>query len=390
MISVQDALDAILALATPVGTETVALADAVGRVLAEPVAARLTQPPFATSMMDGYAVKNVEAEPASVFKVIGESAAGHGFDGEIRVGEAVRIFTGAPMPKGADRVVIQEDVYISGKLIHLNPEIDTATYVRPVGADFTVGDTLPAPRRLTPADISLIASMNVPEVVVAKRPVVAVISTGDELVAAGAEVGPDQIVASNGLGLQAMLRSFGADVRLLPIARDSIESLTSVFELAHGADVIVTSGGASVGDHDLVATAAQTLGLEQSFYKVAMRPGKPMMAGTMQGSTVIGLPGNPVSSLVCAQVFILPLLAKMMGIGSPNVLRSAPLAAPISANGPREHYMRAMLENGEITVLSKQDSGVLSALSKADILVVRPPHDPARDQGEMLSYLPIA
>lgn len=390
MISVQDALDAILALATPVETETVALSDAVGRVLAEPVSAGLTQPPFATSMMDGYAVKNIEAEPASVFKVIGESAAGHGFDGEIRVGEAVRIFTGAPMPKGADRVVIQEDVYISGKLIHLNPEIDTATYVRPIGADFKQGDVLAAHRRLSPADISLIASMNVPTVRVAKRPVVAVISTGDELVMPGSKVGTDQIVASNGLGLQAMFNSFGADVRLLPIARDSIESLTTVFELAGDANVIVTSGGASVGDHDLVAPAAQSLGLQQSFYKVAMRPGKPMMAGKMGNATVIGIPGNPVSSLVCAQIFVLPLLAKMMGLATSDMTQTAPLAAPISANGPREHYMRAMLENGKISVFSKQDSGVLSALSKADILVVRPPHDPARAEGERLRYLPIA
>ena len=390
MISVQDALDAILALATPVTTETVPLCDAAGRVLAEPVVARLTQPPFATSMMDGYAVNNIEAEPASVFKVIGESAAGHGFDGEIKAGEAVRIFTGAPMPKGADRVVIQEDVYTSGKLIHLNPEIDTAAYVRPVGADFSKGDTLAAPRRLTPADIALIASMNVPAVVVAKRPVVAVISTGDELVVAGSDVGPDQIVASNGVGLRAMFENFGADVRLLPIARDSIESLTTVFELAKDADVIVTSGGASDGDHDLVAVAAETLGLEQSFYKVAMRPGKPMMAGKMRGATVIGVPGNPVSSLVCAQVFVLPLLAKMMGIATPNTLCSAPLASPISANGPREHYMRARVDNGQISILSRQDSGVLSALSKANILVVRPPHDPARALGEVLSYFPIA
>ena len=283
MISVEEALDALFALVSPLDVEEVPLIEAAGRVLARDVAARRSQPPFPASAMDGYAVSG-GAEPGAAFEVIGEAAAGHGFAGSIGPGQAVRIFTGAPVPKGGSRIVIQEDAMRDGDRITLKDDLDTADYIRPAGTDFTEGTPMQAPRRLRPADIALLAAMNVARVPVARRPEVAILPTGDELVQPGEDPGPDQIVASNSWGLHAALRAAGAAPRLLPIARDSVESLQEAYGLAAGADLIVTIGGASVGDHDLVARAAEGMGLERSFYKVAMRPGKPLMAGRMGGS----------------------------------------------------------------------------------------------------------
>ena len=388
MITVAEALDRLFALAAPTGVETVPLAEAGGRVLAEPVVARRDQPPFPASAMDGYALKSVEADPEAMFKVIGEARAGTRFEGRVGAGQAVRIFTGAPVPEGADRVVIQEDVTHTGDLITLARSLDPGPYIRPAAMDFAVGDRLDAPRVLGPRDLALIAAMNAGTVTVARRPDVALIATGDELVMPGETPGPDQIIASNAFGLKAMLEDAGARVRLLPIARDETESLKTVFGLAAGADLVVTIGGASVGDHDLVGPVAAALGMDQSFYKVAMRPGKPLMAGRLGGAAMVGLPGNPVSALVCGQVFLVPMLRAMLGLGAaPAPRRRAILTEDIPANGPREHYMRAVVDETGIRLLPAQDSALLTILARANALLVRPVADPAHAAGDTVDYI---
>ncbi len=345
MIPVAQALDHLFDLVQPLPVESVPLRRAHGRVLAETVLAQRTQPPFAASAMDGYAVKSAEVETDALFKVIGESAAGHGFAGTVGAGQAVRIFTGAPVPDGADFVVIQEDVTRRGSLITLNHGVGSAPNIRPAGTDFTAGTPLSAPRRLSAGDVALLAAMNVAQVPVTRAPVVALISTGDELVMPGEEPGDDQIIMSNTFGLAALLEGLGAVPRILPIARDTPAALRQVLTLATGADLIVTIGGASVGDHDLVADVAAEMGMRQSFYKVAMRPGKPLMAGMLAGVPMIGLPGNPVSAMVCGTVFLTPVIRAMQGLGrAPAPRRQLPLVTPLEANGPREHYMRAVVD----------------------------------------------
>ena len=395
MISVAEALERVLALAAPLETESVPLAHGVGRVLREKVVARRSQPPFAASAMDGYAVTGDAVRPGATFTVIGQAAAGHGFAGRVGRGEAVRIFTGAPLPEGADHVVIQEDVTRQGGNITLLENVGAGANVRAPGCDFRAGAELSAPRRLRPADLALIAAMNVAELHVTRRPVVALIATGDELVMPGEAPGPDQIIASNSFALQAMVAQEGAEARLLPIARDDAESLRTVFALAEGADVIVTIGGASVGDHDLVGPVAQSLGMERAFYKVAMRPGKPLMAGRLGTAALLGLPGNPVSAIICGQLFLLPLLRAMQGLeaGPPKRLR-ARLACDLPANAAREHYMRARLsDNGgempDISPFDSQDSALLSVLGEADALLVRPPEDPPRRAGDTVACIPL-
>ena len=388
MISVAEALAHLFALATPLQVEEVPLRDANARVLAMPLAARRTQPPFAASAMDGYAVNASEVAPGATFTVIGEAAAGHGFSGRIAQGEAVRIFTGAPMPAGTDHVIIQENVTRSADRITLNESANDNANVRAAGGDFREGDTLAAPRRLTPADMALLAAMNVPMVPVVRKPVVAIIATGDELVHPGEVPGPDQIIASNSYGIAALAESIGAEARLLPIARDTKASLQLAFDLAAGADLIVTIGGASVGDHDIVGQVASEAGMERAFYKVAMRPGKPLMAGRLGGSAMVGLPGNPVSAMVCGQIFLVPMLRKMLGLGeAPAPRRTAALAHDIAANGPREHYMRAKLTDDGLVVFARQDSALLTVYSDADCLAIRPPHDPARAKGDTLQII---
>ncbi len=390
MITVDEALAELFALVSPVGTETVPLDRAAGRVLAQAVTALRDQPPFPASAMDGYAVRNPEVRPGAAFRIVGESAAGHGYDGSVGPGEAVRIFTGAPVPEGADRVVIQEDTARDGDTITLQDNIDPQGYVRPAGGDFRAGSVVQAPRRLGPQDVALLAAMNIAEVPVSRRPVAALIATGDELVMPGETPSRDQIIASNSFGLKAMLEAAGAEARLLPIARDNLPSLRTAFTLAEGADLIVTIGGASVGDHDLVAPAAEEMGLNRSFYKVAMRPGKPLMAGRMGDATLIGLPGNPVSSMVCGQIFILPVIRAMLGLGEgPAPRQQRPLDADIGQNGPREHYMRAKLSDTGIAPYDRQDSSLLTVLASADALLVRPTHDAPRRAGEMVDYIPL-
>jgi molybdopterin molybdotransferase len=388
MISVSEARAALLDLVSAVDVETVPLAQAAGRVLAQPVTAGRDQPPFDASAMDGYAVNAAEVELHAMFKVIGEAAAGHGFQGRVGAGQAVRIFTGAPVPDGASFVVIQEDVDRKGDLITITDDPGGNANIRDRGRDFRTGQTVDAPRLLRPADIALLAAMNIAEVPVRRRPVVALMSTGDELVMPGEVPGPDQIIVSNTFGLKAMLEEHGAEVRMLPIARDTDASLRTAFGLAQDADLIVTIGGASVGDHDLVAGVAESLGMERAFYKVAMRPGKPLMAGRMGAGAMVGLPGNPVSAMICGRVFVVPMLQAMLGLPTAaERLSTAPLAAALPANGPRQHYMRATWQDTGLQAFDSQDSSLLSVLAQAEALIVRPPHDPAREIGEPVDFL---
>lgn len=385
MISVTEALDHLFALATPLGHEEVPLIQAAGRVMVQPATARRDQPPFAASAMDGYGTQNPQV--GQQLTVIAEAAAGHRFDGEIAPGTCIRIFTGAPVPASVTHITIQENVTRAGDQITIN-DIGTGDNIRPCGGDFKVGQTVSAPRRLTPNDVALLAAMNIPTVTVARQPKVALISTGDELVMPGENPGPDQIIASNTFGLHAMLRDLGALPRLLPIARDSEASLRAVFDLIDDADLLITIGGASVGDHDLVAKVAGDLGMERAFYKVAMRPGKPLMSGRMSGAMMMGLPGNPVSAMVCGHIFVAPVIRAMQGLGTaPATRMQARLAAPIGPNGPREHYMRADLAPDGLTAFERQDSSLLSVLGASNALLVRPPNDPARQPGENVDYI---
>lgn len=390
MISVEAALDHLFALARPTDPETVTLRHASGRVLAAPVSAARAQPPFDASAMDGYAVADPTPAPGARYRVVGEAPAGRAWAGRIGPGEALRIFTGAPVPEGAACVVIQEDVTREGDTITLAAHLGSGSNIRPRGGDFDIGATLDGPRRLRPADLALMAAMNIAEVEVFRRPEVALIATGDELVQPGETPRDDQIVASTGVGLAALIEASGGVARLLPLARDSRESLAQALDLARGADLVVTIGGASVGDHDLVGAMLGEAG-ETTFHKVAMRPGKPLMAGRIGGAAMLGLPGNPVSAMVCGHVFLLPMLRVMQGLpAAPAPRRAVPLAAPLAANGPREHYMRArMIEAGALP-FDRQDSALLSVLAEAGALIVRPPHDPVRAVGEMVDIVDLA
>jgi molybdopterin molybdotransferase len=394
VISVDEALARVFELVRPLPAEPVPLAQAAGRVLAEDVAARRDQPPFDASAMDGYAIRGLGAGPGTALRVIGEAGAGHRFGGRVGVGEAVRIFTGAPVPDGADRVVIQEDVRREGDVITLGDRLDAGTNIRPCGGDFAAGDRITAPRRLRPADLALLAAMNLAELPVTRRPVVTFIATGDELVMPGEEPGPDQIIASNAFALKAMAEAEGAEARLLPIARDSEAELRTVLEMAAGADLIVTIGGASVGDHDLVGKVAGEMGMDRAFYKIAMRPGKPLMAGKLAGAPMLGLPGNPVSSIVCGHIFMLPMLRAMLGLGArPAATARAVLTEDLGANGPRTHFMRARLAPGAglpgIAPFGRQDSSLLGILTEADALLVRPRGDGPRPAGTEVDYIPL-
>jgi molybdopterin molybdotransferase len=392
MISVSEAQARLIGLFAPLGTETVGVEAAAGRVLAEDAVARRTQPPFASSAMDGYAVRAADARPGARLRVIGEVPAGRGFAGQVGAGEAVRIFTGAPVPEGADSVVIQEDTERAGDAVVLREAADLGENIRPAGVDFAAGATVAAPRRLTGRDAALLAAMNVSQVTVARRPVIAIIPTGEELVMPGEEPGPAQIVASNHFALRAAFEARGAEVRVLPIARDTTDSLSASFALADGADAIVTLGGASVGDYDIVQDTALAEGLQLDFYKVAMRPGKPLMAGRLRGIPLVGLPGNPVSAVVCGQIFLLPAIDRMLGLdAAPAPGGRARLDEAIGRNGPRQHYMRARVAPGAdgwtCTPFARQDSSLLSVLAEANALMVRPPDDPAQEIGAIVEFV---
>jgi len=296
------------------------------------------------------------------------------------------------VPEGADWVLMQEDVHREGDHITLPAKLDPRRHIRPRGQDFAKGQVVAAALRLEPRHLGLLAAMNVATVTVARRPTVAVLATGDELVMPGEAPGPGQIVCSNSFALAAMAEDAGAEARLLPIARDNEAALRQAFALAEGADLIVSSGGASVGEHDLVGKVAADLGLERAFWQVAMRPGKPLMAGRLANAVMLGLPGNPVSAIVTARLFMLPLLAVMQGLPGEHMPLRARLADSVGANGPRTHFMRARLIPGEVPQIAPfadQDSALLSILTKADALLIRPAGDGPRAAGAWAEYLPL-
>lgn len=390
MITVEEALQRCLALVAPTAVEEIALRAARGRVLARPVAARLTQPPFAASAMDGYALGRA-GMPGDQFTVVGEAGAGHALNRVIAPNEAARIFTGAPVPDGAVTVAIQEEVTAQVDQITLTAPAALAANIRPLGQDFALGEAVAAPRLLGPNDLALLAAMNIPRLPVHRRPVVAVFGTGDELVMPGEEPGPDQIICSNTYAIAALAEAAGAEVRMLPIARDDEDHLRLVFGLAKGTDLVVTTGGASVGDHDLVGKVAGELGLERAFWKIAMRPGKPLMAGRLGDAGFLGLPGNPVSSIICAHLFLLPMIAALQGLPAATAApRKARLGTDVPPTGPRTHFMRARLTpDGVITPFDRQDSALLKILTEANALLIRPMGDGARARGDEVTYFPL-
>jgi molybdopterin molybdotransferase len=399
LMPVAEALRQVLAGAEPLGTETVALDDAFGRVLATDVAARRTQPPADVSAMDGYAVRadDTASEP-STLTIIGEVAAGHPFEGTVGPGEAARIFTGGVVPEGADCVVIQEVTEREGNRVVIKRSGIKGKNIRRKGIDFSEGQALLARgRRLDDRDLMLAASMNHDRVPVFRRPRVAIIGTGDELVMPGTDPKPGEIVYSNGFALTALARAEGAEARDFGIARDNLADIGAYIRRARdwGADILVTTGGASVGEHDLVQKALKAEGLDLSFWRVALRPGRPMMHGRLGPLQVLGVPGNPVSSYVCSVLFLVPLIRKLSGRADLERPReTARLGRDLPENDEREDYLRATLTfapDGPVaTPVSSQDSSLMAHLSRADCLVIRPPHAPAAAAGSPCVVLKLA
>jgi molybdopterin molybdotransferase len=397
LMPVADALSAILAGAEPLPEEMVALDAAYHRVLARDLPALRTQPPQAMSAMDGYAVRSADAAKAGAqFNVIGEVAAGRPFDRAVRAGEAVRIFTGGVIPDGADAIVIQEDTQADGSRITITEATATGRHIRRAGVDFNQGDLLlRGGSRLTDRELSLAASMNYPELAVHRRPKVAVLATGDELVMPGSQPGPGQIVYSNGYALRALARAEGAETIDLGIAADTVEATTDGIRRARdsGADILITTGGASVGDHDLVKQSLEAESVKMAFWRIAMRPGKPMMHGRLGAMRVIGLPGNPVSSYVCGFLFLVPLIRSLLGRSTiHHRTETALLGRNVVVNDQREDYLRARLEeraDGALiaTPVNHQDSSLLGNLAAARALVIRPPFAPAASAGSVCDIL---
>ena len=394
LMSVTEALLRILATAPePLGSETVAIADGFGRTIAADIRALRTQPPFAVSAMDGYAVQAAYTAASRALRLIGESAAGSRFAGRIGPGETVRIFTGAPMPDGADSVLIQENADRTEGMVTPREPTTVGRHVRAAGLDFREGEVgLAAGTRLNPAELALCAAMNHATLPVVRKPRVAILATGDELVSPGQTPGPDQIVASNSFAIAAIVRAAGGLPIDLGIVGDDLDLMVAAIGRAQAAeaDVLVTLGGASVGDHDLVQDALTRAGMDLSFWKIAMRPGKPLMHGRIGEMRVLGLPGNPVSSIVCGTLFVRPLVRALCGDTDAGADPTEPaiLAGDLAANDSRQDYMRgvlAFLGDGGLpraTANRAQDSSMLRILAKAGCLIVRPPHAPAATAGD--------
>ncbi len=389
MLSVAEARARILAALAPVGAETVALPDAWGRVLAEDIAARVALPPADVSAMDGYAVRAADlVHPPQTFSVIGAAPAGHPFAGTVGPGEAVRLFTGSVVPEGADAVIAQEDAAREGERVMLSEAARPGKFIRRRGQDFAPGDVLlRAPRKLTARDIGLAAAANHPWLAVRRRPRIAIVATGDEIALPGAPIPPGGLVSSNSHALAALVRAAGAEALHLGIARDDPAAIVALADAAAGCDLLITSGGASVGEHDLVQQALAVRGFALDFWKIAMRPGKPLIWGRIGALPVLGLPGNPVSAMVCAVVFLLPAIAALLGLPAADPpTTTVRLSVPLGANDHRADHLRATLTAGAdgVPVASPfpvQDSGMLARLAWADCLVLRPPHAPALAAG---------
>ncbi|MGH7099343.1 MAG: molybdopterin molybdotransferase MoeA [Stellaceae bacterium] len=395
MIPVEEALARLLAPLAALPPEQISLADGLGRVLAEDVAARRTQPPFAASAMDGYAVRAEDLAVIPVdLKIVAEVPAGTGFGGHVGAGEAARIFTGAPLPQGTDTVVIQEDATREGERVTIREGAARGRHVRREGLDFREGEILlKAGKRLTARDVGLLAAMNHPWLSVHRRPRVAILSTGDEIVMPGEPIGPHQIVSSNSLALCAFVAACGGIAVSVGNAPDDPAALRRIAAATNGVDLLATTGGVSVGEHDLVREVLAADGLDLDFWQIAMRPGKPLMVGRYRGAPVIGLPGNPVSTMVCALLFLKPAIERLSGLAAPP---EPPLLARTGAalrrNDRRQDYLRARLVRAadgilEATPFETQDSSMMRLHAAADCLIIRPPHAPALEKGASVPIL---
>lgn len=398
MLTVRDAHARVSAAFEALPSEIVSVADATGRVLAVPPAARLTQPPSDLSAMDGYAVRaeDVPAVPATL-KLVGQAPAGGSYDHALKPGETVRIFTGGPLPMGADAIVIQEDTKADGEKITVLEAPRPGRHIRKAGLDFASGDTpLKAGRTLTTRDVALAAAMNHPWLSVHRKPRVAILSTGDELVMPGEPVGRNQIVSSSGIAVAALVRGWGGEPTLFDIARDDAALIQSRIAAGAQHDLLITLGGASVGDHDLVQDALKAQGFAMDFWKIAMRPGKPLMFAAKDRARVLGLPGNPVSTMVCALLFMKPAMDRMLGRAGELVgTVPARLAVDVKMNDQREDYVRSTLSRASdgshnVTPHPVQDSSMLSVLAESSAFLVRPAHDPARKAGETVQVVDLA
>jgi molybdopterin molybdotransferase len=398
MLSVVEAHARVIAAFSPLPAESVSIAEAAGRVLASAPKARLTQPAADLSAMDGYAVRaeDVPAVPTTL-TLVGQAPAGGSYDHALKPGEAVRIFTGAPLPMGADAIVIQEDTKADGKKITILEAPRIGRHIRKAGLDFAAGDRpFEVGRTLTTRDVALAAAMNLPWLSVHRKPRVAILSTGDELVMPGEPIGRNQIVSSSGIAVAALVRSWGGEPTLFDIARDDAKLIEDRIAAGAQHDLLITLGGASVGDHDLVQAALKAQGFAMDFWRIAMRPGKPLMFAARDRARVLGMPGNPVSTMVCALLFMKPALERMLGQpGDLIATQPAQLAADVKANDLREDYVRSRLAraaDGSLTVEPHpvQDSSMLSVLAWSSGLLVRPPHDPARKTGEVVQVIDLS
>jgi len=392
MISVEEARDRILADLRPTPAEVVALADVWNRVTAADVIARLTQPPSDVSAMDGYALRAADGTLGARLTVIGAAPAGHPFAGSVGPGEIVRLFTGSVVPDGADAILLQEDATRDGDAVTVNEAVRRGRHIRRAGQDFAHGDTvIPAGRRITARDVGLAAAANHPWLSVHRRPRIAILATGDEIAMPGEPIPPGGIVSSNAHALAALVRAAGGQATVLPIAQDTREAVAAVVDAIAGMDLLVTTGGASVGDHDLIISGLQTRGLIVDFWQIAMRPGKPLLFGWLGGKAsgvpVLGLPGNPVSAIVCSILFLLPALARLAGLpAAPPPTTTGVLGSAVAANDHRADHLRstAMTDPAGrliVTPFPVQDSAMLRRLALADALILRPPHAPALAQG---------
>jgi molybdopterin molybdotransferase len=397
LISVEEARASILASLRLTGAETVSLAEAWNRVLARPVAARLTQPPADVSAMDGYALRAADGQAGAMLTVIGTAPAGHPFSGPIAPGQALRLFTGSVIPDGADCVALQEDVDRDADRIILREPAREAAHIRPRGQDFAQGDiVLAAGTRLGARQIGLAAAANHAWLTVCRRPVVAILATGDEIALPGETPPPGGIVSSNSHMLAALIRAAGGDPLILPVAGDTPAAIADAVTGAPRADLLVTTGGASVGDHDAVQAGLGKLGFELAFWKIAMRPGKPMISGSIAGLPVLGLPGNPVSAFVCAILFLQPAISRLLGLpGAAPATVPAIAGTALRANDRRADHLRATLSQGDsgalvATPFARQDSGMLSILTSADCLVLRAPNAPHIAAGAAIEVIPLS
>ena len=393
MIPVEAARERILARLRPTGVETIPLAEGWGRVLAAPLQARLTQPPADVSAMDGYAVRAADAGPGASLRVTGAAPAGHPFAGAGGPGEAVRLFTGSFIPAGADSVLLQEDASPDDGRVTVNEACAPGRHIRPGGQDFAAGDVLiPAGKPLSARDIGLAAAGNHPWLAVHRRPRIAILATGDEIALPGEAIPSGGIVSSNAHALAAFVTASGGTPVILPIAADERGAIAAGIDAARGADLLLTTGGASVGDHDLVRAGLEARGFALEFWKIAMRPGKPLLFGRVGEMPVLGLPGNPVSAFVGALLFLGPAIARMSGRPAPAPpLHPAVLGAPLKANDQREDYVRVTLQRQAdawvATPFAKQDSGMLRSLAQADALIRRPASDPAHPAGAAVEII---